>query len=269
MIKQGNDLENCPMALFLLEKMMSRKKINRRYSLRAFARDLELSPGRLSDILKGKYIPGDKIQDRIIKKLKLSDEESDRFRALVDQKKILSSHEFPSSVYRIREDELALIADWEHFAILTLVETDHFVSNDAWIAGRLNLSIERAHAALERLLRMNLLTMNDGAYTAVHENMVTSNEVPSPVLQESHRQNIQQALQSLKADPVTLRDISSISFRMDMASLPEAKIEIRKFRLRMAKLLSDLGENRTEVFNLNIQLVPITTPLDEAEKLPV
>ncbi len=62
-----------------------------------------------------------------------------------------------------------MIADWEHYAILDLVDTDGFRSDDAWIAEKLGLSLEQTRAALQRLFRLNLMTVKDGVYKPVYQ----------------------------------------------------------------------------------------------------
>ncbi len=258
-MKSKNKLEPCPLTLFFSEKMASRKKANYRYSMRAFARDLQLSSGRLSDLLHGKHIPGKRLQERIIANLKLSDQERDRFLAIIEAKRQLKKFGIDRNTYQLREDEFAHISDWEHFAILNLISTDNFISDNAWIANRLNISVDRASSALERLNRLNILAKNSrGDWVKNHNTLATVSDTPSTALRESHRQSINQALDALKSQPIDLRDITSISFPMDIDAIPEAKEEIRQFCMKMGKLLSQKERKRTEVYSLNIQLFSLT-----------
>lgn len=247
-----------PFSQFLLDRMADRKRANRRYSLRAFARDLQISPGRLSDILKGKCLPGSKLCTRMVEKLKLTNGDVQLFFALLEKQKAVSPLESPKKVFQLRDDEFAMIADWEHYAILSLLETDDFQSDDMWIANRLGVSLEQARAAVQRLFRLNLMAVKDGRYVPVHANTTTSNEVPSTALRESHRQILNQAIDSLFKDDVSVRDITSVTFAMNDEMLPKAKQEIRKFRMRMMRLFNSTVKSKTEVYNLNVQLCPVT-----------
>lgn len=259
MVIELNSLEKqFPFSNFLQDKMEERKKANRRYSLRAFARDLQISPGRLSDILKGKCLPGAKLCSRMIDKLKLSNGDTKNFFSLLEKQKTVSPFETTKRVYQLREDEFALIADWEHYGILNLLETDEFQSDDAWIAKKLGITVEQTRAAVQRLFRLNLLAVQDGVYTLVHPYLSTSSDIPSAALREAHRQNISMALESLFEDDIAERDITAISFPMDKNNVALAKAEIKKFRIKMARLMTAHSKNKTEVYNLNVQFFPLT-----------
>jgi uncharacterized protein (TIGR02147 family) len=75
-------------------------------------------------------------------------------------------------------------------------------------------------------------------------------------LKRSHRESILQAAEALDSIPTAERDITSMTMAIDPRKLPLAKTLIREFRFRLAELL-ETG-NRTEVYNLNVQLVPVT-----------
>jgi uncharacterized protein (TIGR02147 family) len=83
------------------------------------------------------------------------------------------------------------------------------------------------------------------------------NGLDSQALRISHRQSIEQAVVSLNETPLDLRDISSITMAIDLKKLPMAKKIIQEFRHKMADVME--AGNQTEVYNLNIQLVPVST----------
>ncbi len=64
----------------LERELRARVARNPRYSIRAFARDLGISPASLSQILRGIQIPSVRIADRIVRTLGLSDHEAAEFR---------------------------------------------------------------------------------------------------------------------------------------------------------------------------------------------
>lgn len=241
--------------LFLANELSKRKLRNEKYSLRAFARDLGLSPGRLADILNGRRRLGPELAQRIVNSLNLNAEAKVEFEDLFarQSKRPLKS---AAPFYQLNEDQLSALVDWEYFATLSLLETRDVSLSPQWLAARLGISSERAQEVLDRLVRLNLIVLKRSRYHLVHKHVTTTEEVPSSALKEAHRQNIQQALVSLYEDSVSLRDISSISLAVDLAKLPEAKKLIKSFRQKMSRLLEK--GNKTEVYNLNIQLFPIT-----------
>lgn len=99
--------------------------------------------------------------------------------------------------------------------------------------------------------------MDDGSNgLKVSDAFETTSDIPSAALRRSHRQTLEQAIESLEEVRIELRDITSITMAIDPARIGEAKTAIRRFRRDMAALLED--GRRTEVYNLNVQLVPVT-----------
>ncbi|MEK2644705.1 TIGR02147 family protein [Bdellovibrio sp. BCCA] len=245
---------NSSLSLFLHEILDSRKKRNSQYSLRAFARDLEISPGRLSDFLSGRRIPGKRLSARMIMALKMTEDESAKFQHLISRNREYASR--IGGAHLLREDEFSLIADWEHFALLMLMGTSGFSDDVAWMAKRLQTSELKIQNAIERMERLGLVKRHNGRLKRLKSRVSTTHEIPSTVVKESHRQILEHALLSLQKDDISVRDITSITIPADPAKLDEAKKHIRNFRRKMAELLN--GENKSEVYNLNIQLVPVT-----------
>ena len=248
-----NEAEN-NLSFLLTNILEARKKKNTNYSLRAFARDLRISSGRLSNILNDKYLPGPSISNRIIESLNLNEKEREEFKQILER-----CHEklkLLGEARLIKEEEYSLIADWHHFAILNLMETSDYKDDPEWIAKRLGLSEETVEKSLDILESINLVEFKKGKRYPTHKNLTTTHEVPSEVIREGHRQIIMQSLNSLKEHTTDIRDITSVSVSVNMKNLPKVKELAREFR-RKAALLLEEGE-RTEVYNISIQIVPVT-----------
>ena len=110
-----------------------RKLLNPSYSLRAFARDLSMSPPRLSQILSGKHGLSVKAAGEISKKLKLDDESHQWFCDSVGalharggkerrefQAKIKKIKEKTKKFTKLQLEYFEVISDWYNFAILEL-----------------------------------------------------------------------------------------------------------------------------------------------------
>ncbi|MNK11899.1 hypothetical protein D3C87_299500 [compost metagenome] len=243
-----------PISVFLHDILEKRRVRNPKYSMRAFARDLGLSAGRLSDILTGRRVPGKELTRRISESLKLTEPESIDFERLIEKHR--SVHVEQAGAHQLRDDEFSIVADWEHFALLKLLQTSDFQSDFSWIAQRLGISEERVGVVMERLQRLGLVSIDGGRWQAVHSKVTTPNEVPSEAVREHHKQSLERSIHSLLTDDVSLRSITSIIVPANMEKLEDAKNAIRDFRRKMAGILAE-GE-RTEVYALNIQLVPMT-----------
>ncbi|WP_408096744.1 TIGR02147 family protein [Peredibacter sp. HCB2-198] len=239
----------------LLQNILNeRRKKNQSYSMRAFARDLSISSGRLSDIINRKYVPGAAVAERIIGSLELTEDERPKIRQLIEHSH--QSLKLLGGAHQLQDAHLSILADWHHYAILNLMETQDFQSEAAWIAKRLNLSVEIVEDSLSKLLSFELIEKREDRFTPTHKNITTTHEIPSEVIREGHRQVIMQSLDSLEMDPTELRDITSITLPVNVANLPKAKELARDFRRKIATLLEE--GDKTEVYNICVQIVPVT-----------
>ena len=240
-------------ANYLQAVFVGRKSRNSRYSLRAYARDLGLSPSKMSEMLSGKYAPGPGALQSICNSLKLNETESNHLKELAMEYRTMLSEQAAARV--LGEDELAMIVDLEHYSVLSLMKTDTFYSEPKWIAQRLGLTVERVHEVIERLQRLDLVKFEDGQYRHVHEQVTTSHNIPSEALRMAHRQVIDHARECLSLQN-DLRDITSITFAVNTDIIPEIKKILRDCRRRIAQLAE--SGRKEEVYNLNFQLVPVT-----------
>ena len=253
----------------LQEEFNRRKARNRSYSLRAFARTLGLPPGRLSEIFSDKRPLTPKLGEKISASLGLSPDSKKRFLEKVKEartersswRKIeQGSAEAPASIHsdfeQLSEDSFRVLADWYHFAVFVLIETDDFDPSISWIAKRLGISTIEARSGIERLARLGLIEEKRKTWVTTRKNLTTSHEVSSSALKHSHRQDLERAILSLEEVPIQLRDITSVTMSIDPAKLPEAKKMITSFRRKLCKYLE--SGKKKEVYNLNLQLIPIS-----------
>lgn len=76
------DMSSC--RVILQQTLVAKQKKNSRYSLRAFARDLRVSPSFLSEVLNGKYGISRQLARQIAERLGFDPRESDHFCELAD-----------------------------------------------------------------------------------------------------------------------------------------------------------------------------------------
>jgi uncharacterized protein (TIGR02147 family) len=103
---------------------------------------------------------------------------------------------------------------------------------------------------------LGLLKKFKGRWISTKINLETSHDVASAALRKSHKQTLEQAIEALDNVELSQRDITSITMAIDVKKIPLAKEMIRKFRRELAAALET--DKRTEVYNLNVQLVPVS-----------
>jgi uncharacterized protein (TIGR02147 family) len=247
---------------WLETEYLRRRKKNQAYSLRAFARLLDLPSGRLSQLLSRKRNFTPELGRKIALQLSFDPVTAQNFLASIAGNRQKKSSSPPATASReltaLPMDQFEAIADPIHFAILSLLETKAFSGFEKDIAQRLGLDVVEARAASERLTRLGL-TRSDGKNRlrlATSPGLATTHDVQNAALRRSHRKVIQEAEAALEEVAVELRDITSITMAIDPSRLPEAKEKLRALRRSMSEFLE--SGNRTEVYRLNVQLVPVT-----------
>ena len=152
----------------LRRQLDNRLSRNSNYSLRAFARDIGVSPSSLSDILNGKQGFSKNKAIQIGNKLGFNPMEINYFSTLAESKyaRSLSNRKIAKlklqKFLKTKETELSIesfkiISQWYHLAILELTKIESFESDNKWIAKKLGITIDEVRQAIERLIKMNLL----------------------------------------------------------------------------------------------------------------
>lgn len=256
----------------LQKELTSRCEQNPRYSLRAFARDLQLSPSRLSEILNKKQGLSRKAASKIAGILGYGEKEAQNFCDLVSVHHARSPKERESAhlrllkssfekqqddeVYHLQLDAFKIISDWYHLGILELLKSKGFKSDPKWIARRLGIPLIQVELAIERLLRVKLLKKQDGAFVAVQEDGWVPGGIPSASIRKFHRQVLEKAIQAMSMQPVQERYFSTRFLTLDRADLPEAFEAIQKFQHRFCDQIQG-DKPRELLYCISMQLFKI------------
>ncbi|EQC45545.1 TIGR02147 family protein [Bacteriovorax sp. Seq25_V] len=249
----------------LKDELFERKKRNHLYSLRSFAKSLDISADSFSRILNNKR---PLTLDRALSwkdKLNLMDDTYVDFIESVKNYQYQRLDETHKKARQLTErydyhllqlDQFELISNWYHIVILNLTELSEFESSPEWIAKKLGIDVDDTIDAINRLKRLGLLVEDNGKILRTLQRIETPTDTPSQAIRKYHQDNIERALYSLNNDIVELRDISSITMPLDPANLEEAKKRIKIFRKEMSEFLQT-GSGQ-QVYSLNVQLFPQT-----------
>jgi len=236
----------------LANHLSYRKKQNPRYSLRSFAKNLGMSPGQLSSLINGKKSLTLKQAAKLIDKLDLDEESStEMIQGLVPKWK----NDF-LQIRTLAEDEMAVVSEWYYFAILSLGKINSNRATGEWIGRKLAIHPKTAEAALQTLIRVNLIKMEGPSFRQTGLALSTNTDIPSSVIRGYHRQNLKMAEEKLESVPVAERSFNSITFAVNPDKLGEAKKLIEHFLRRLCRTLED--GRTTEVYTFATQLFPLT-----------
>jgi transcriptional regulator with XRE-family HTH domain len=239
--------------LVLQDELIKRCRNNTRYSLRAFAKSLDVAPSALSAILNGKRPITPKMKKRLGLAIGLS---LDDLRG--------SDIQFTDSqtnYQQITFDAYALISDWYHYAILELVRVKDFKPDLTWISKSLGITKSEANITVERLQRLGLLeikpngkwvdTSLDGYATNIQDDLT------SAASKKLQKQVLEMSITALEEVPVKDRNHTSMTMALNPEDLAEAKKRITTFRRELCAFL-ERNKKPTQVYQLGISLYPLT-----------
>jgi uncharacterized protein (TIGR02147 family) len=240
--------------VFLQEELVERCRKNPAYSLRSFAKDLNIDNSVFSKILSGKRKMGHKLASRLMCQFEMSTSQYERFIANdIDDSK-------SQNYEQLAIDSFAIISDWHHYAILELLRVDNYISDLEWIANSLGMTKIECRDAVERLVRVELVEKwEDGTLVDVSGGKSTniSNDMKHGALRKMQKQLLLKSIECIDKIDYEKRNNTSITMAIDTEKLPEAIDEITKFRRKMGKLLSR-GSKRDQVYNLSVALCPLS-----------
>ncbi|WP_291515515.1 TIGR02147 family protein [Bdellovibrio sp. ArHS] len=247
----------------LKEIFSRRSEKNSKYSLRAFARDLQIEPSLLSKIMRGLYPLTEAMLQRIARRLGLSEEEiANLVQEFRLQNKALEEGkaEKANTFFPIAIDHLKYISESYHIDLLALIETVDFKNDIGWIANRLDLSEEKVKDAFDRLVRLGYIVLNEQKVTLGKPQYSTLGfPSTSDSLKQMQATSLEQAIKALFKVPLNERSQSTLTFAVDMKLIPKIIDEINSFRRKINKLASVEGKRPTEVYHLSLSLYPVTT----------
>lgn len=239
------------------EEFNKAKLKNSSYSLRAFAKRLNLSPATLSGIFTQKLRVTRKAAEKIFLSIPVPPEKKERILSQMSNKKAAVVKGLNDQDYTVvGAAEYRIFSEWYYFGLLSLAETDDFRDDPQWIAKRLNIQLRQARQALKTLEELNLIARNEKGHLAwTGKSIRTTNHV-NPIIRKAHFDNLDLARRSLEQDDPDERDITTIMMAIDPAKLPEARERIKKFRRELCSFLE--ADAKKEVYRLVIQLFPLS-----------
>jgi len=245
---------------YLAEEFNRRQQRNKHYSLRAFARDIGVSPPFLSQFLSGKRGLSLEKAKVILEKIEWGDEKKDFFYSLIETSLIKKLNittwvqeglESKFEVLKLKESEFRLIANWYYYAILELTSVKGFKSNAQWISDKLKISLSETTEALDKLQKLNLLEYKRGRYVRKIKNYQIK-DIPSLAIREHHHQSLDLAHKAIDEQPLEKREFGSSTIAINHSDLPAIKEKIKKFREKIIKEYS--ATHGDAVYKLSTQL---------------
>lgn len=232
------------------------------------------SPRSIAMVLKGQRIPSEDLVLAFSQDLKHSENERRYFELLVRKEKHKDnvpkavaeelSKLNPRTIKRkpLEAELFSYVADWEHYVILQLLTMPQFSpakdeQSADWIMKRLGgrLTQEQALSSLLLLEKLKFLERDaDSGFLRIASSdpLIATDEIPSAAGRKHHFEQMDQAKDALVRQPLSEREFTCLTLRVNRSDLPAMKKAIKEFRDHFAREYAlDPGE---DVCQLNVQL---------------
>lgn len=260
----------------ILKPYFNKKKSSRtKYSLRALARDVKLSPAMVSQILARRRNPSQDAIEEFAKALRIK-----RSDVLILKKSAILHAGRKSSGHRILADyieqdatvlayrkykksnltSLSILSKWYHMALLELLTCDVPSTDERTLQTYLGISLTEIRGALATLANGGFIEKRNGRWEKKTLHMEFPEELSQATTRQYHRMMITRALNIMaeqqSTEDVNRRRIVGATVAVNPENVAKAIDNLNRFLFKMTQTLGN-GPCR-EVYQLNLQLVPLT-----------
>ena len=256
----------------LRHELSRRVRQNPNYSQGAFARDISLTPSRLSEVLSGKQGISVPVAMAIGKSLRLTEEENDFFGDLVasqhgrsrlareSAKLRLGRYRHQNSLSTKEAFAKELLSKWYYLAILQLVKVKGFVLTPVSVARILRMEIEESERALSRLSSLGVLNHEGDTYSVSLAQNGAVGSLCDEVLQRFHSQMMDISLRH--PDRQSQKQVADYVIALDSKKLAELK-SLLTDSVDYVVSKAEESDSKDSVYGLSVSLFPMSHELHE------
>ncbi len=240
---------------YLQEELSQRAEKNPAYSIRSFAKAVNVEASSLAQILGGKRPLTDKMCLRVGAKLGLSPL---KVRALMNSRDLKANDQF-AKFNKLSDDAFRVIADWHYYAILELTQIKGFKGDVKWIAKTLDLPFSKVLQAIDRLKRLQYLeiTEQNKWIDRLGDANNLGNEFKTQAFSEHQKQILEKAAEALIKINYEDRVQSSMTLVSSRERVRLAKPLILNFIEELDAFLK-AGRDKDDVVAISVSLFPLT-----------
>jgi hypothetical protein len=243
-----------------LEQVFSEKRSkNPAYSMRAYAKFLQISPARLSQILS-RIRPLTKGQiSKISVANSLSPLQHEKLLRSIKGPRENSKTVIKKQYLQLSDEAYKVLSDVNASTILSALtlSKNNQKNQSKFLAAKLGLSSIEVRRTLNSLLACSLIKKEGDSFVVTDTNVASTSDMKSSALRRYHRNILERAIESIENQSLDERDLSSITLVLDPSQIKMAKQKIRDFRRELSNLLEHRGIP-SEVYALNIQLFKLS-----------
>ena len=237
---------------YLQVELKTRLERRPHYSMRAFARDIGISPSSLVEFLSEKTGFSTARAHDVAVRLKLNADEKEHFIDLVEAKysRFIEKRKKAKQRIQLRKkagsgrfgvDEFLVISDWYHLAIVELIDMNPVNCSPSKISRALGIDMETATQGLKRLKKLKLVVRDNKTndWRASEDWTVLGGESPSEAVRNFHEQFLELGKKALETQGMNKRTSLSGLMSIDKDRREEFQNELQKMFTQVAAKYCD------------------------------
>lgn len=232
-----------------LHDLESRKSKNAQFSLRSFARSIDVQASFLSKFINGKTILTKERAKELIDKIALDERRRIELLSKLDLNNPLDREMLVEKNYYILSDPI-------YYNFLCLIETKDFEFDVDSVAKLLNCSADRLKAVIHDLLALQFIAITeDGSIKLSTPHLVTADGIPNLLLRNRHKNNLTYAMTVV--DQVDIKDIffGFETIAINKSQLSQFKLIANEFFEKVINL-SNTSREKDSVYEFNLNFYP-------------
>lgn len=265
--------------VYLREELQLRQSRRPQYSMRAFARDLEMSPSFLCEFLAGRQGLSKERVQWIAKKLNFSADQCEHFWNLVEAKFGRTAEVKKAADFRVLQktknelnhlslERFHLIADWYHFPLLEIIGLQNEDYTHKELAEILAIPEASVTEALSRMKAIGLMTeevseFGTVKYSIKSEYTMVGDEGESRAIQIAHHQLLNVQAKFVETKPLDERENMAVTFRLTQDEWENLRNDLRTAMMGVISKYADSQAGKDQVACLTMQMVTLLNSRNE------
>lgn len=247
--------------VYVRDELEMRQKRRPQYSMRAFARDLQISPSFLCEFLAGRQGLSRARSAWIGEKLKLSEQQTEHLWDLVQSRFGHPEAVRKAALFRVEDraasssshlklEHFYLVADWYCFLVLEILGLGKYSLDD--VSTMIGVALPDVQVAVERLIKLGFLRVTDGVFELVTDNTTVPESVDDRALQISHQQTLRVHADAVDTKSFDARENMTIDFAVSESDWPQLRAELKKAVLDTISKFGNAPKEKDQVISFTM-----------------
>lgn len=240
-------------ASIIKKAFAERQKKNPQYSLRSFARDLDVSPGRLSRILNGKDEAGNRLISAVLRSKVFTEEEHQELTQCLKEMENPFTGEYQYQGYDLDPQDVAAV--WHHLAVFNLITIPGAECTEEVIAKRLNMQIDDVKRSIDFLLRQNSIQKHENGHYVSHSEQMYFSPKQFNEIYEAHLNYLVENKKRALTGGSEQTFFGLVTVTLSDEAFQRAKLMLNKTMAKICK--EDQQSPDKKVFHVSAQLFAV------------